>query len=545
MTRTAALLAILFGVFVRVDAQEAESAPFDPTAHARASAGLVENVEASVPPMCYTKTEKRFNPCWTCHTTGASKNEMDDWGLQESYDFSDFGRTNRWTNLFVDRRQDMRRISDEEIIAWVRNDNYTPLREWAKTAPKYRGFRPDLDIDRGFDADGFAVDGSGWRALRYQPFPGTFWPTNGSVDDVFMRLPTEFVIDSKGKSSAWIAKANYSIVEASIAGDANIADDQFRFPCEVLNEVAIGVDLDGNDRLDQAIDTVVGFPKKFVGSAAHVPTERGRYPVGTEFLHSVRYLDPDQPGLASKRMKELRWSKKVRAVGDWSRSRAYEREKLERAEGMTPIFAGSATVGLENDFGWRLQGFIEDNFGRLRLQTEEEHLFCMGCHSTIGVTVDQTFTMTRKLPRSRGWKIQSLVDLADVPRVGHKDGEILTYFERAGGGDELRQNGEILERFFKGGRVDRDLVRNLGSAPGGFLALLGPSRRRALDLDRAYLLIVHEQSFTRGRDAVIAPVDNVLRSVPEDSAAFDEGKGVWRDGAAPIDWSRDVAPTSR
>jgi hypothetical protein len=526
-------------------AQDSREAFFDPTAAARASAGLVVNVEASVPPMCYTKTEKRFNPCWTCHTAGASGNEMDDWGLQESYDFSDFGRTNRWSNLFVDRREAMKKISDDEITRWIRSDNYTPLREWAKTAAKYRGFRPDLDIDRGFDDDGFAKDGSGWRALRYQPFPGTFWPTNGSVDDVFMRLPIEFTLKTDARPSAAIAKANFSIVEALVAGDPNIAAAQFRFPCEIIDETAIGVDLDGNGRLDAAIDTIVGLPKTFVGSAAHVPVERGRYPVGTEFLHSVRYLDPDVPSLAAKRMKELRWSKKVRDVGDWSRSRAYEREKLERMEGLTPIFAGSATVGMENDFGWRLQGFIEDDAGRLRLQTEEEHLFCMGCHSHIGATVDQTFTMTRKLPRSRGWKMQSLTDLTDIPRVGHKDGEILTYFDRAGGGDELRQNGEILERFFPNGRLDRELVQRLGAAPGGLLALVGPSRKRALDLDRAYLLIVREQSFTRGRDAVTAPVVNVLRAVPEDTSAFDEGKGVWRDGAAPLDWSRDVAPTSR
>jgi hypothetical protein len=55
-------------------------------------------------------------------------------------------------------------------------------------------------------------------------------------------------------------------------------------------------------------------------------------------------------------------------------------------------------VGLLNDFGWQLQGFIEDAEGRLRLQTQEEHLFCMGCHSNIGVTVDQTFSFPRKVP---------------------------------------------------------------------------------------------------------------------------------------------------
>jgi len=42
-----------------------------------------------------------------------------------------------------------------------------------------------------------------------------------------------------------------------------------------------------------------------------------------------------------------------------------------------------------------------------------------------------------------------------------------------------------------------------------------PSRRRALDLDKAYLHIVRHQSFIDGRDASIAPVTNVLRAVDD------------------------------
>ena len=116
-----------------------------------------------------------------------------------------------------------------------------------------------------------------------------------------------------------------------------------------------------------------------------------------------------------------------------------------------------------NDFGWQLQGFIEDARGRLRVQTEEETRFCMGCHSTIGVTVDQTFSFARKVPGTAGWRHQDLRGILDVPQAGHPEPEILTYFKRVGGGDGFRANTEILDRFFPTGALAVDKV--LRAAP--------------------------------------------------------------------------------
>jgi hypothetical protein len=48
--------------------------------------------------------------------------------------------------------------------------------------------------------------------------------------------------------------------------------------------------------------------------------------------------------------------------------------------------------------------------------------------------------------------------------------------------------------------------------------LLLPSPERALALDRAYRAIVEEQSFTKGRDAVLAPSKNVYDVVSVGSA---------------------------
>ena len=156
-------------------------AAYDPVKFAEASIGRTVNYEAVVPAMCYTKTGGVSNACYACHVASAWPNQMDDFALQEEYAFSDFALTNRWSNLFEDRRSEIAAIGDAEALAYVREDNYVALREALVAHTTYPGYIPDLDFDAGFDVLGFARDGSGWRALRYKPFVGTFWPTNGSA----------------------------------------------------------------------------------------------------------------------------------------------------------------------------------------------------------------------------------------------------------------------------------------------------------------------------------------------------------------------------
>jgi len=63
------------------------------------------NREAIIPPMCYTKTEGKHNPCYVCHQDAIPNREnvMNDADLQEAYSFSDLGMTNHWHNLFGNR----------------------------------------------------------------------------------------------------------------------------------------------------------------------------------------------------------------------------------------------------------------------------------------------------------------------------------------------------------------------------------------------------------------------------------------------------------
>lgn len=475
----------------------------DPLAYARARRGQVHNLEAGIPPPCYTATGPASNPCWTCHTDSQAPNGMADWHLQQSYAFSEPGLDNRWHNLFVDRSAAIAAVRDEDILAYIRVDNYAPLRAALATRDDYRGYRPDLDLALGFDPDGLALDGSGWRAYRYKPFPGAFWPTNGSAGDAFIRLPAAFRRDRA------TYRANLAILEANLASDPRIADADLVRPIDPQDETLLGVDLDRDGHLSPGTATLRGLPSHYLGAAAHIPVRRGLYPAGTELLHSVRYVDPDRPDLLAARMKELRYMKKVQDLDRWAMQAAYNREHDARDEGKLPRPRGSAELGLRGDLGWQLQAFIEDDAGRLRLQTDEEHRFCMGCHDGIGVTVDQTFSFPRKLPGAAGWRTQDLRGIPDAPQVGHPDGEVLTYFRRVGAGDELRQNSELLARFFPGGALDEATVR----AASDLADLLAPSRARALALAKAYRAVVREQSFTRGRDAVLRPAEHVHRRV--------------------------------
>ena len=512
---------------------------YDPLAHARASYLNINNREAVIPVQCYTKTAGKSNPCWTCHTEEQFPNLRGDVTLQWVYAFSDVGLTNQWRNLFKDRRDAMKAISDEDALKYVKEDNYSKLKNHLSKLPKnvYVGYRPDLDFDQGFDEQGFALDKSAWRAFKYKPFPGAFWPTNGNTDDVLIRLPQKFRTKDAQQNRA-IYAANLSILEASFASNPQVPSAQVRWPTEPIDEKEVAYDLDADGKLGTAY-FISGLPKHYLGDGRNHPVRRSIYPKGTEFLHSVRYPDPDVPTMISRRMKELRYMRKDREIDNHRIIRIYEHEEDEKDEGNLPEFAGSPLAGLLNGFGWRLQAFIEDKQGELRIQSHEETLFCMGCHSNLGVTNDQTFSFARKVPGAKGWQYQSLEDIPDVPQLGHAEPEILTYFKRVMGGDELRSNQEILKRFFKNDQVLEDKLRV--AAPGGtkdIRELLFPSRERAIELIKAYMVIVAEQSFELGRDVVIAQPQNVHTKIENGTTGLREAGLSFRDGTTRLDWRR-------
>lgn len=473
------------------------------------------NAEAVIPPMCYTRTEGQHNPCYTCHQNAINgvghENRMDDGFLQGDYTFSDTAQFNHYTNLFVDRSEQVNAISDAEILSYINEDNYSDLASRLEQGG-FDGWIPDLanlqNPGQAFDADGFAKDGSGWVAFNYKPLPSTFWPTNGSTDDVIIRLPEKFRQTLAGSDSKQVYQANLAILEAAIKNLEEISVPS-------LDENVLGEDLN-HDGQYTVINTLQR-PDFYLGLANDVDVVTFLYPEGTEFLHTVRYVGVDEEGMIfnAPRMKEVRYMVKTRFYGKPMLGNFYAEEEFEKDQGMLPYYRDLGDAGIDNGFGWTLQGFIEDADGSLRPQDYEETLYCMGCHTTIGATIDKTFAFPRKVTGSEGWGYLNLHGMKDVPSLGTSTGEILDYLRRVGGGDEFRENTEMLARWFTAdGEVDEAKVK-----AADVYELITPSRERALMLNKAYRIIVEEQSYLKGRDATVKPATNVyelvdLTSVP-------------------------------
>ncbi|MEQ8659219.1 MAG: hypothetical protein RLW62_00230 [Gammaproteobacteria bacterium] len=471
------------------------------------------NHEAPIPPQCYTKTDGRFNPCYVCHQNQkpGRENAMNDGELQVEYAFSDVGMTNHWKNLFEDRSAAVAAISDAEILDWIDDDNYSALAGRLREAG-FDGWIPDLaSLQEGaaaFDEHGFAKDGSHWVAFNYKPFPSTFWPTNGSTDDVMIRLAEPFRSDAEGNYSADVYRANLAIVEAQVKGFDEIS-------CLPVDERRLGVDVDADGVLGTA--RMVRRLDAYVGAASGTYVDRGLYPEGTEFLHTVRYVGFDAGGriTLSRRMKEVRYLRKWRRFPKEVYAREYQLEGFAKEVGRLPKYLLIGDKGLDNGFGWSVQSFIEGVDGALRQATYEENLFCMGCHTSIGATIDKTFSFPRKIDGAAGWGYINLVGMPDAPSFGEDQGEISTYLERVGGGGEFRSNPEMAARWFKAdGSVNSAAV---AAAPDVY-ALITPSRERALMLNKAYRAIVAEQDYLYGRDAFVTPPANVYEFIDNDTA---------------------------
>jgi hypothetical protein len=213
-------------------------------------------------------------------------------------------------------------------------------------------------------------------------------------------------------------------------------------------------------------------------------------------------------------MKEVRYMRKWRAYAKPMYARRYQLEAFEKEAGNLPGYQNVGDHGLDNGNGWAIQGFIEDRQGQLRASTYEENLFCMGCHNSIGTTIDKTFSFPRKMEGAEGWGYINLKGMPDAPSRGEQRGEIATYLERVGGGSEFRHNTEMLARWFKpDGTLNREKVERAADV----YELITPSPERALLLNKAYRTIVEDQDFIYGRDASVTPPRNVYEWVDNET----------------------------
>lgn len=452
------------------------------------------NKTAFITSQCYTKTVdkngNKHNPCYSCHIKSKVPNYMSDEDLQESYSLPEYATKNRWINLFKDRSEQVAKMSDEKILKYIKQDNYKDVNgdiiisTKLKNLPKkwdynnnnrWDGYIPDCKYN--FDKEGFDRNkyGSltGWRAFKYRPFLGTFWPTNGSTDDVLIRLPKLFWTNTDGKIDLSIYKKNLSIVEDILKQTKNHST--------------------------------------YEGAAKNQKIALGLYPVGTEFLHSVRYIEPTKNGITlSPRMKELRYAKKLRWANYYEHQALSDEEFKENHDfpDRYSIYLGDMEKGINNKRGWVYQGFIEDSNGDLRPQNYEETLYCIGCHAGIGAISDSTFAFGRKF----AW---GYWDKHGLKGVSDKNSEYLNYLINNNHANEFRTNHEVYDKFFEHNSLKKNEARKIKN---DISYLLNPSKNRAINLDKAYKVIVDEQSFIYGRDAHIKPLTNVYDEVEQDKS---------------------------
>ncbi|WP_159578403.1 hypothetical protein [Alteromonas sp. KUL106] len=490
----------------------------------------VYNPESVIPPQCYTKTDGVNNPCYACHQSydGIEKrpNQMGDGTLQGNYEFSDVGLTNSWKNLFIDRTSLIAGIDDATIRKYVAQDNYTASLE-NNVMPEYMRIEHLAAADKAFDSKGFAHDGSGWVSYNYKPFPSTFWPTNGSTGDAMIRLPEDFQT-LNGEYNKAIYTLNLSLVEMALKALETLT-------VAPVDEVALKLDVNQDGKLSNSV-TEIARSSHYVGDARAVPLAHMLYPEGTEFLHTVRYIGVDDKGniYNAPRMKEVRYMKKHMFRSRESLASAYYAEAKDKHFEKLPQTRYLGEKGIDNGFGWTINGFIENEKGELRAQHDQELAFCNGCHKTVGSTFDQTFSFARKVPGEAGWGYINLREIEDVPNINEEKGEFLTYMERVGGGDEFRQNGEMLAKWFdEKGMVKAEDVQRAKSV----YEIITPSPERANALNKAYLTIVKEQSYLFGRDATLTEATNVLSTIDAEQPPLKpEHRFKWD---MRLDWQKD------
>lgn len=545
---------VWFGAFVygdvgRAGAAAVSSAP-DGAVDVRDT--FIRNPYAYIAPQCYTLASQTdgtvFNPCYVCHQVGKAPNYLDDSNFQLTYEMTEGALVNPWSNLFEDRSSQIAEIPDALALDYVRTDNYLSPAGEPTLASRLRALPSAWDLDRDahwngylpdayyqFDEQGFDHDPSGgftgWRAFAYYPTPGTYWPTNGAASDVLIRLPEAFRNNVQGEFDPTLYALNLAIVEALIK--------RRDVPIDPTDETRYQIDLDRNGELDWASAIRYDWAPteqrfmSYLGQAGQLQRDgklhlaAGLFPEGTEFLQSLRYLDIDDAGIVkpAARMKELRYARKQSWYTYAELKGIVDRENGERRE-----YENNTVKQVPGDYerglfaqGWVYQGFIEDRQGDLRPQTQEENLYCMGCHGGLGATTDTTFAFARKLDAEAHqdgwyhWTQRSATGLNE-PKVEIAGAgiqfESSYYLMYTRSGNEFLHNPELQSRFFHSdGTLNATAFERLHDD----LALaLNPSPERALALDKAYWTIVDDQDFVAGRDANPEPLRQVLPIVPKD-----------------------------
>jgi len=208
-----------------------------------------------------------------------------------------------------------------------------------------------------------------------------------------------------------------------------------------------------------------------------------------------------------------------------AKSELWESLALDSSEAQIALYKGNYEEGLRNEIGWVYQGFIENKEGKLRPQTHEETINCMGCHAHLEATTDYTVAYTRKFEGvkkdqndyGRNHSSQKGLNEINEPIVEYKNYgqqyEYCFYLQNNHSANEFRNNNEVQSRFFDdNGSIKKEMINALHE---DITVLLFPSKERALALNKGYKVLVEEQSYIYGRDTHIKPMKNVYKVIKE------------------------------
>ena len=320
---------------------------------------------------------------------------------------------NHWRNLFIDRSEMIASISDEEIKQWINEDNYSPFIEKLQADSEWQGEIAHIQNlaypQQAFDELGFARDKSHWVAFNYKPFLSTFWPTNGSTGDVMIRLGAPFR-ELNGQYNQDVYIANLSLVEMAIKGLEQLSTPS-------ISEQAIGVDLNGNNRLEKQIHAI-SKRSHYLGDAQDIELAYQLYPQDTEFCTPcVTLVDPQGRIYNAPRMKEVRYMRKHNFKSKARLASFYYSEAKEKHFEKLPRTRPLGDKGINNMFGWTINGYIEDEQGQLRHQDIRKWHFATAAIKPWERRLIKPFPFHAKSQGREGWGYINLASMHDAPTL--------------------------------------------------------------------------------------------------------------------------------
>lgn len=262
--------------------------------------------------------------------------------------------------------------------------DYLTVREGRGKGPlKYF---PDLNPGTTDPATGWA--NNGWRAFKWKSQQFSFPAALGGWKQIFVRLPVRFRRDEKGALNREVYAKNLDLLEQAIKGEPT--------------------------------------PAMYVGGASRDPIKKYFYPVGTEFILAIHYLDPIAG--KGKRVQDYRYMVKSVPDKDIVIEPEHDAKKGFPSSVPDPPAEYAWTLeqkagGVDNPYGvvyahagWDLVTYLEQepDTGTFRPAIREENQFCLGCHGrSIGAMRDGIWSLQRKLPGAEGWRVQDFTQIKD------------------------------------------------------------------------------------------------------------------------------------